>query len=144
MSEAAAEGYGAAMPKHGEFCWTEIASNDVEACRTFYTNVFGWQFDKSQNTGEEMQYLEFASDGGPQKDGALYGMTPEMFGGTMPPPHIALYVTVDSVDDSAAKAVELGGTLVFGPYDIPKVGRMAVINDPTGAAISLITLFPGA
>ncbi len=143
MAEEAV-GYAGSMPKHGEFCWTEIASNDLEACKTFYSNVFGWQFEKSLNSGDEFQYLEFASDGGPQKDGALYEMTPEMFGGAVPPPHIALYVTVDNVDDSTAKAVELGGTLVFGPYDIPKVGRMAVINDPTGAAISLITLLPGA
>lgn len=144
MSEAAAEGHAGMMPKHGDFCWTEIASDNLPACKTFYSNVFGWQFEKSKSTGDEFEYLEFSSDGGEQKDGALYEMNPMMFGGTIPPPHIALYVSVDNVDETAAKAVELGGSIMFGPYDIPNVGRMAVINDPTGAAVSIITLAPGA
>lgn len=131
------------MPAHGEFCWTEIASDNLEACKTFYSNVFGWQFDQSQSTGSELQYLEFSSCNTDQKDGALYEMQPMMFGGTIPPPHIALYVSVDNVDESAAKATAIGGSIVFGPYDIPNVGRMTVINDPTGAAITLITLSPG-
>lgn len=137
-STAAAE----QMPKHGEFCWTEIASTDLEKCKSFYTSVFGWQFNKSQATGDEFEYLEFASSGAGMPDGALYEMNPAMFGGTVPPAHIALYVSVDDVDASAAKAAELGGSVVFGPYDIPNVGRMAVVTDPTGAAISLITLGP--
>lgn len=128
------------MPKHGDFCWSEIASTDLEKCRSFYTNVFGWQFAKSQATGNEMEYLEFSSTGGPGADGALYEMQPMMFGGKVPPPHIALYVSVDDVDDAVSKTNELGGKVLFPPYDIPNVGRMAVIEDPTGAAISMIAL----
>lgn len=137
--EAAAKAMG---PAHGEFCWSEIASGDLEKCRPFYENVFGWKFDKSSNSGGEMQYLEFSSSGGEAPDGALYGINPEMFGGEAPPPHIAQYIAVDDVDATLAKAQEIGGKHVFGPYDIPNVGRMAVIKDPTGAAISLITLAP--
>jgi hypothetical protein len=47
---------------------------------------------------------------------------------------------VDDVDDRAAKVKELGGTVCVPPTDIPNVGRFCVINDPTGAAVSLITL----
>jgi predicted enzyme related to lactoylglutathione lyase len=138
----AEEGVGKVMqlPKHGEFCWSEIACTDLEKCKAFYTNIFGWQFTKSQNTGDEMQYLEFSSASDERPDAALYEMNPAMFGGTVPPAHIAQYVSVDSVDESIARITELGGSIVFGPYDIPKVGRMAVGSDPTGAVISLITL----
>lgn len=129
-----------AMPAHGEFCWSEIASSKIDECRRFYSEVFGWKFNKSVGAGTEMEYLEFSSSGGGAPDAALYEMKPEMFGGQMPHPHIAQYVSVDDVDSSAELAVELGGSIVFGPYDIPNVGRMAVINDPTGAVISLITL----
>ncbi|HBR56740.1 MAG TPA: VOC family protein [Blastocatellia bacterium] len=131
-----------AMPAHGNFCWTEIAGTDVEKCKSFYSNVFGWTFEKSPNTGDEMDYFEFSSSGGTEKDGAIYEMKPEMFGGHIPPAHIALYVSVDDIDHSVAQAANLGGSIIFGPYDIPKVGRMAVIQDPSGAAISLITLTP--
>lgn len=131
-----------AMPVHGEFCWTEIASTDLERCRTFYSNVFGWEFKKSQATGEEMEYLEFSSSGEPMGDGALYEMQAAMFGGNMPPAHIAHYVSVDDVNASVEMASQLGGKVVFPPYDIPNVGRMAVIEDPTGAMVSIITLNP--
>lgn len=141
MSEAA-EGQ-AAMPAHGEFCWAEIASTDLEKCKSFYSNVFGWEFSKSKATGDEMEYLEFSSAGEKYPDGALYQMTTEMFGGEIPPAHIALYVSVDDVDAATQKAKELGGSLVFGPMDIPNVGRFAVVADPTGAAVSMITLSAG-
>ena len=128
------------MPEHGDFCWSEFAVKDLEKSKAFYSTVFGWEFKASENTGNEMAYIEFSSCGGEQPDSALYQIDPNMFGGTPPPPHIAQYVSVDSVDATLEKAKTLGGTVVFGPYDIPNVGRMAVITDPTGANISLITL----
>lgn len=139
MSEEATE-RSRATPNHGNFCWSEIAVTDLAKCRAFYENVFGWQFKKSESTGEEMEYLEFSSFGGERQDGALYQMSPELFGGEIPPAHIAQYIPVDDVDASLENAKALGGSVVFGPYDIPNVGRMGVINDPTGAALSLITL----
>jgi predicted enzyme related to lactoylglutathione lyase len=128
------------LPKHGEFCWSEIACTDLSRCRPFYENVFGWNFRASENTGDEMEYLEFSSSGGAYPDGALYEMKPEMFGGHLPPAHIELYVAVDDVDAASGKARGLGATVVFGPYDIPNVGRFSVITDPTGANIAMITL----
>ena len=133
-------GMAPAMPKHGDFCWSEFAVTDVAKCRAFYENVFGWKCEPSQATGGEMEYLEFSSSGDDQKDAALYAMSAEMFGGEIPPAHVAQYVSVDNVDEAVEKAKNLAGSLIFGPYDIPKVGRMAIINDPTGASISLITL----
>ena len=47
------------------------------------------------------------------------------------------YVSVTSADETAAKAKELGATLLAGPFDVMTFGRMAVIQDPTGAVFSL-------
>ena len=135
-----ATGMAPDMPSHGVFTWSEIATTDQAKAKAFYENVFGWTFKKSENTGDEMEYYEFSSSGDAQPDGGFYEMKPEMFGGEVPPAHIALYVAVDDVDASIAKTTELGGTVIFGPYDIPGTGRMAVITDPTGATISMITL----
>jgi predicted enzyme related to lactoylglutathione lyase len=60
--------------------------------------------------------------------------------GEMPPPHWMSYIAVDDVDTSAAKVWELGGKVCVPPTDIPNVGRFCVVNDPTGATFSLITL----
>lgn len=136
------QGHGWEMPKQGDFCWTEIASGDAEACKPFYKNVFGWQFQDSKPGSEGFEYNEF-STGGPGPAGGLYQINPEMFGGHAPPPHFMIYVAVDNVDESAAKASDIGGTVVTGPMDIPNVGRFAVIKDPSDAAIAIFTMQTG-
>jgi predicted enzyme related to lactoylglutathione lyase len=52
------------------------------------------------------------------------------------------YIAVDDVDQSAAKVWELGGRVCVSPTDIPNTGRFCVVNDPSGATFSLITLKP--
>jgi predicted enzyme related to lactoylglutathione lyase len=128
------------MPAHGDFTWTEIASSDSNTAKAFYKSVFGWQFQDPKPGGFE--YNEF-STGGSEPVGGLYQIDPQMFGGHAPPPHFMIYVAVDNVDESAAKATDLGGTVVTGPMDIPNVGRFAVIKDPTGAAIAIFTMQHG-
>jgi predicted enzyme related to lactoylglutathione lyase len=134
MSEGTAE--QRTKPKHGEFCWTEIATTNLEACRNFYTEIFGWNFKESDDT--EMQYQEFGI--GDSRFGGMYAPTAEMCGGTIPPPHFMNYISVDNVDDAASKAFDLGGKIVMAPMDIPNVGRFCVVEDPTGAKFSMITL----
>ena len=55
------------------------------------------------------------------------------------PPHWGSYITVDNVDETVQSAETLGGKIMMAPRDIPGVGRFAVIQDPQGAFISLIT-----
>jgi predicted enzyme related to lactoylglutathione lyase len=49
------------------------------------------------------------------------------------PPAWNSFVTVESADAAAASAAEHGGTVEMQPFDVLDVGRMAVIQDPTGA-----------
>ncbi len=133
MTQEASEMAGYAGPGHGEFCWTEIASNDAAKCKEFYTNVFGWTFKDSDAAGI-FAYHEFSTGSG-YPAGGLYEITPEMCpeGEPLPPPHLMTYIAVNDVDENAKLAVELGGKVLREPMDIPNTGRMAVIADPTGA-----------
>lgn len=139
MSEQASATETMTMPKHGEFCWTEIATTNLEACKTFYTELFGWNLKQSTATDGEMEYQEY-SVGENYPAGGMFQMEKEMYGGTVPPPHFMNYITVDSVDDAAGKVFDLGGKIVSPPADIPNVGRFCVVQDPTGATFSMITL----
>ena len=139
MSENTAAEQAFEMPKDGEFCWTEIATDNAEACKTFYAEVFGWQYKKSDATGAEMEYHEFGTDEG-KPFGGLFQMNPAWYGGEMPRPHANIYVAVDDVDAAARRAFELGGTILGPPMDVPNVGRMSEIQDPTGARLFIITL----
>ena len=134
MAEETNEMAGWPSPKEGTFCWTEIASNDIDTCQAFYEAVFGWTFKRSESDPGGMDYREYMT-GGENPVGGMYQLNPDWFGGNPPPPHFMIYVAVDDVDENARKAVELGGKIHRGPMDIPNVGRMAMIEDPTGAKI---------
>jgi predicted enzyme related to lactoylglutathione lyase len=120
-------------PAHGSVCWTELATDDMAAAKEFYSALFGWTMKTSDTTG--MQYTEFMNDGKPI--GGMFQKTPEM---AQVPTHWGSYVAVENVDESAAKATELGATMVVPLMDIPNVGRFCAIKDPTGGVISMITL----
>lgn len=55
------------------------------------------------------------------------------------PPHGGCYVTVDEVEDTVAAAQSLGGRVLVPVMEVPGVGRMAVLRDPQGAVLSVIT-----
>lgn len=133
MSEQATAAYE--MPVHGTICWTELNTKDVEAAKKFYSELLGWTMTKSEAGGDG--YTEVRAGGRPF--GGMMQMCAE-FGDA--PSHWMSYVAVTDVDASAQRVEELGGKILVPPTDIPNVGRFCIINDPTGAAISLITLRP--
>jgi len=117
----------------GTFCWVELGTSDGEAAKKFYTTLFGWDFTDIP-IGPDMVYTMLKLD---SKDvGALYKLMPDMVAAGVPP-HWMSYVSVTNADDSTAKAKELGGTIMKGPFDVMDVGRMSVIQDPTGAVFAL-------
>jgi predicted enzyme related to lactoylglutathione lyase len=119
--------------KPGTFCWVELATKDGDAAKTFYTNLFGWTYI-DHPMGPGMVYTMLQLDG---KDvGALYQMPPEMSAQGIPPNWLS-YVSVTSADEAAAKAKASGATLLKEPFDVYTVGRMAVIQDPTGGVFAV-------
>ena len=127
------------MPANGTFCWTELATTDLEAAGKFYTELLGWNLKKSAAVG--MEYHEIGVTGhehlGGDRFGGMYKMGPE-YGSA--PSHWMSYVAVEDVDAKAKRVEELGGKVCVPPTDIPNTGRFCVITDPTGATLSLITL----
>jgi predicted enzyme related to lactoylglutathione lyase len=121
------------LPANGAFCWNELGTTDLETAKKFYTELLGWRLKESKAAG--MIYNEIVA--GDREVGGMYQMTAE-FGNT--PSHWMAYVAVDDVDAKAKQVAELGGKVCVPPTDIPNVGRFCVINDPTGATISLIKL----
>jgi len=120
--------------QHGAVSWTELMSTDVESAKSFYGELFGWRFDPMpMPDGKGTYEVVYA---GEREIGGVMLRPPEA-GDT--PPHWGSYVTVDDVDAVAAKVSELGGKLLYGPEDIPGVGRFCVIQDIQGAVISAIT-----
>ncbi|HEX5727381.1 MAG TPA: VOC family protein [Longimicrobiaceae bacterium] len=119
----------------GTFCWVELLANDEQAAKEFYTRFFGWQAnDTRYGEGESDIYTMLTLDG--RNVGALYRMGQEQRDqGT--PTHWGLYVAVDDADQAAARVRELGGTVILEPFEVMDAGRMAMLQDPTGAFLSV-------
>lgn len=121
-----------AMKQHGAFSWNELMTTDVSAAKAFYSELFGWAMHDEQTP--DMIYSVVKADD--QEVGGIMAIPPEAKGA---PPSWGSYVTVDNVDKQAAKVESLGGTIIMPPRDIPNVGRFAVISDPQGAMLTMIT-----
>jgi len=111
----------------GTFSWVELATSDAGAANAFYGEIFGWTYD-DRSMGDAGVYSMCRRDG--RYVGALFDSTrfPTAWG---------CYVSVESVDASAAAARELGATLHGEPFDVFDAGRMVSIADPAGASLSL-------
>jgi uncharacterized protein len=120
-------------PTPGTFCWIELGTSDNDAAKSFYTQLFGWDYE-DHPMGPDGVYTILRLDG---KDiGGLYKLMPDMVAQGIPP-HWMSYVAVASADKSAEKAKAEGATIMNGPFDVFTLGRMAVIKDPTGAVFSI-------
>ncbi|MDQ4121361.1 MAG: VOC family protein [Acidobacteriota bacterium] len=125
--------------KHGTFCWMELSSTNAEVAKKFYSELLGWNLKMSDSV-PGFEYTEFYAGESPL--GGMYQLTDECKDQSGEPlkSHWMAYVAVDNVDDAASRAFDLGGKICVPPTDIPNVGRFCVINDPTGATLSLITM----
>src|ERR1700730_3102798 len=119
--------------KPGNFCWFELATSDQAAAKKFYGALFGWTANDVP-MGPDSFYTMFQLRG--KNVGAAYTQDSDQTQQGVPP-HWGTYVAVANVDETIAKAKTLGGTVIVGPMDVAEHGRMAVLRDPTGAAISL-------
>jgi predicted enzyme related to lactoylglutathione lyase len=116
----------------GTFSWFECGSTDAAKSKSFYTQLFGWNA-ADVPMGPGGTYTLFKS--GDRDIAGLYQLSGPQFQGV--PSHWMTYVAVDDVDGAARRAGTLGGKVMAEPMDIPGVGRMAVLKDPTDAVIAV-------
>lgn len=117
----------------GTFCWVDLATTDPEGAKAFYGELFGWDAE-DMPVDETMTYTMVSLDG--DYVCGIYAMPPDQRGqGTAP--NWLSHVSVESADDTAETASELGGEIMAEPFDVFDSGRMALIMDPLGAVLSI-------
>lgn len=118
-----------AAPTRGTPCWFDHASPDVKAAAAFYGRLFGWTFDVS---GPEFGHYHMARIDGRAVAGL--GQAPD---GSPMPAAWTVYLAADDAQGMADQAAGLGGSVMMGPMEVPGQGRLAVLQDPGGAAFGL-------
>ena len=122
------------MATHGHFHWNELLTANVEGAKRFYGETIGWTFEAM-----------------PMPDGATYwvaSMAGQPVAGLFPtdrpeyknlPEAWMSYLAVDDVDARVKKAVAAGAKLMKPIFDVPNVGRIAILTEPGGAGVGWIT-----
>lgn len=121
----------------------EIQAQDMDAMEHFYSELFGWKFQKM---GEELGGYRVIMTG----DDPI-GINGGMMQRNSPMPKqgegvnaFTCIVGVEDVDAKHAKAIELGGIDAMAPMDVPTVGRIAYCKDPDGNIFGMITPDPAS
>ncbi|MFC3615364.1 VOC family protein [Lutimaribacter marinistellae] len=120
--------------KAGQIVWHDLFTSDRERSMDFYQHIADWTYQVERAT-------DFAWGGG-EKDFVLALLGDEAGAGfaVTPPRHknswIA-YVEVPDVDAALKHADALGGEIVRTPFEVPGVGRNALVRDPLGVLFGL-------
>jgi predicted enzyme related to lactoylglutathione lyase len=117
------DGYPAGTP-----AWVDLGTPDMEAASHFYGGLFGWDMvDQGPDAGGYAMFM--------LRGKAVAGAGPLM--SEHQPPAWSTYIFVDDADATVAAAQAAGGTVIMPPMDVLDAGRMAILQDPTGAFVSL-------
>jgi predicted enzyme related to lactoylglutathione lyase len=122
-----------ATATRGRFIWHELMTSDVDAAKRFYQNVIGWETSKFDGNPDYTMWMA-----GQRPVGGVMTL-PASAAAMGAPPHWLAYVEVPDVDATVDQATKLGATAVVPATTIDKVGRFAVLRDPAGAVIAVIT-----
>ncbi len=123
------------MIKHGYFYWNELMTRDVQQTKDFYSTALGWTFQDMPMPDGSVYTL--IVDGETNIGGVMSMAGNPQFEGV--PEGWVAYIAVDDVDARVAKAKKAGGTIAQPPFDVPGVGRIAMIQQPGGAMIGWMT-----
>src|SRR5690349_6767565 len=110
---------------HGKFCWNELNTRNLKRVKKFYADTLGWTYEDMPMAGGGTYTI--AKMGGENVGGMFdtsdpsYKDVPEAW---LP------YVAVDDVDARVKKALKAGGKIMKPAFDIPGVGRIAILVEP--------------
>lgn len=124
------------MSEHGTVHWSELISADPAASVAFFEKVAGWQV--SEMPMPEGTYYVCMANGAP----AAGIMDVASIGDPNVTPHWMTYIAVSDIDATVAEIPTLGGAVLRPPFDIPNVGRIAIVQDPGKGVVGLMTPAP--
>lgn len=114
----------------GTFLWNQCQTTDPARATEFYEAVFGYEVDELDLGGEQpFRVLKVDCRG-------IAGVREPTSPGE--PPHWSTVFAVADVDETVAKTKELGGNVLMEPLDLPEIGRLAVLQDSTGAVFQVM------
>ena len=114
------------MQQPGAIWWVEVLTHLPDALERFYADLLQWQFTE-QPLDPHPLYVTWTRAGQ-----AVGGLLPIGEGWQVRPRWQVLFQVVD-LEHSVARVTAAGGSVEFGPLDVPRAGRLTSVRDPLGA-----------
>ena len=121
--------------RHGHFHWNELMTWDAGKAKDFYAQTLGWTYEQFAMEGGGDYTVCKAGD---EIVGGIFAMQKGQ-GMDQVPDHWFAYITVDDVDARLEEVTAAGGAIQRPAFDVPEVGRIAIVQDKAGAHIGWIT-----
>jgi uncharacterized protein len=119
---------------HGHFHWNELRTRDSERAKRFYAETIGWTFQPTSTPDGHTYWLALCA--GKPVAGLFHLESPKF--DDVPESWIP-FLAVDDVDARVEMAMRAGARLMLPLFDVPNVGRIAMLMEPGGAGIGWIT-----
>jgi len=120
------------MPDQNPFIWQELVTTDQDVSGSFFSKLLGWNL-KRVDAGEFGTYTLFQKEG--QDIAGMMNPTPVTPGEGS---YWHSYIAVEDIDDCAKQTIALGGKVLVPPHNVPDVGRICAVSDPTGTVVHLM------
>ena len=121
--------------EHGHFHWNELMTRNREAAKAFYAETLGWTYDAFP-MADGGDYAVCMMNGQPV--GGMLEIKPGTGLDDVPDCWFA-YIAVDDIDARLEKVAAAGGAVERPAFDVPGVGRIAIVRDKAGSSIGWIT-----
>ena len=121
------------MWSHGSFYWNELMTRNVEQAKRFYSSSIGWTFEPMPMSDGTY----WVATMGDKPVAGIFPLSGPEFEGV--PESWMSYLAVDDVDVRLKAAKAAGARVMREPFDVPDVGRIAILTEPGGAGIGWIT-----
>jgi len=121
------------MWSHGNFYWNELMTHDPERAKRFYADTIGWTYEAMPMPDGTYWVAKM----GDTPVGGIFPMSGPDFDGMSE--QWMSYLAVDDVDARLKKATAAGAKIMKPPFDVPNVGRIAIVQEPGGACVGWMT-----
>jgi hypothetical protein len=118
--------------QQGTISWIDLTVPNAEEVRDFYAGIAGWRAQPVDMQGYS-DYMMMSPHTGAPVAGVCHARS--INAGL--PPYWLVYITVDNMEHSMKRCMELGGRILIQPKEMGKHGRYCVIQDPAGAVAAL-------
>jgi len=121
------------MATNGSFYWNELMTRDAEAAKRFYGATLGWTFDPTEGGGGPTYWIAKVGDEAVAGIFSIDANDQDTGEGWF------AYVAVNDLSSALARAMSEGGQVVREPWDVPGVGRIAIVSDNAGNTMGWMT-----